>query len=42
LVSAAILQTLRQSRTNLVSGLVFLLGLSVAYFFLKRHRQSSS
>ena len=26
LVSAAILQTLRQSRTNLVSGLVFLLG----------------
>src|SRR5713226_2885816 len=42
LVSAAILQTLRQSRTNLISGLVFLLALSVAYFFLKRHRQSSS
>ena len=42
LVSAAILQTLRQSRTNLVSGLVFLLGLTVAYFLLKRHRQSSS
>jgi L-asparagine transporter-like permease len=41
LVSAAILQTLRQSRTNLVSGLVFLLGLTVAYFLLKRHRQSS-
>jgi len=42
LVSAAILQTLRQSRTNLVSGLVFLLGLTVAYFLLKRHRQSAS
>jgi len=42
LVSAAILQTLRQSRTNLVSGLGFLLGLTVAYFLLKRHRQSAS
>jgi L-asparagine transporter-like permease len=42
LVSAAILQTLRQSRTNLVSGLVFLVGLTVAYFWLKRHRQSCS
>jgi len=42
LVSAAILQTLRQSRTNLVSGLVFLAGLTVAYGLLKRHRRSSS
>jgi L-asparagine transporter-like permease len=42
LVSAAILQTLRQSRANMLSGLVFLLVLTVAYLLLKRHRQTSS
>jgi L-asparagine transporter-like permease len=38
LVTAAIVQTLRSSRVNQVGGLIFFLGLTVAYVLLKRNR----
>jgi amino acid transporter, AAT family len=41
LASAAVLLTVLSSRVNEVGGLVFLVGLSVAYVLLKRRRQAS-
>jgi AAT family amino acid transporter len=41
LVSAAILQTLRSSRINQIGGLVFFVGLTIAYLLLRRRRQAS-
>jgi L-asparagine transporter-like permease len=41
LVSAAIIQTLRSSRVNEVGALVFFCVLTIAYLFLKRHRNAS-
>jgi AAT family amino acid transporter len=38
LASAFIIQTLRSSRINQLGGLVFFVGLTVAYLLLKRHR----
>jgi AAT family amino acid transporter len=38
LVSAAIIQTLRSSRINQLGGLVFFVGLTIAYLLLKRRR----
>jgi amino acid transporter, AAT family len=40
LVSAAVLQTLRSSRINEIGGLAFFVGLTVAYSFLRRRRQT--
>ena len=41
LVSAAIIQTIRSSRVNQLGALVFFVGLTLAYFLLKRRRQAS-
>jgi L-asparagine transporter-like permease len=40
LVSAAIIQTLRNSRINQLGALVFFAGLTIAYLLLKRRRQT--
>jgi AAT family amino acid transporter len=40
LVSAAIIHTLRTSRINQLGGLLFLVGLTIAYVVLKRSRQA--
>jgi len=41
LASAFIIQTLRSSRINQLGGLVFFVGLTIAYLLLKRRRQST-
>jgi AAT family amino acid transporter len=40
LVSAAVVQTLRASHINEIGGLVFFVGLTLAYLLLKRRRQA--
>jgi AAT family amino acid transporter len=40
LVSAAVVQTLRSSHINEIGGLVFFVGLTLAYLLLKRRRQA--